>query len=197
MSFRNTTKKPYIPTIAVTPKLWERIGGENWECIGGVHTPDDRPLGATAMLAARFLQRPSEDTELVGKVKELLKETKSIADDCLAKKDGADGRYFEPQVVRALQLVQYLEKRVEIEVNGVALEGVLLYYESRIITEEEHEYMLGIYFQPMIDGLPVIHHTISSRSWFKGSSGVRFVEQAAVDSAGALPSSEGIISDLR
>jgi hypothetical protein len=175
--FCNTTKTPYVPTIKVTADLWKAIGGEVWECTGGVHTLEERPLGATATLAAQFLRCQSEDTETVRTAKKLLEETKSIANNCLDKKNGAHGRYFEPRVVRELQLVQYLGGMVEVEANGATCTGVLLYYKSRHL-KEEHTYKLVIHLQQPIDELTVIHHSISSRSWFGGPSGVKFLERS-------------------
>lgn len=58
-----------------------------------------------------------------------MKETRSIANGCLAKKAGADGRLFELLVVRELQLNQHLGEKVVFELNGETREGRLLCYD--------------------------------------------------------------------
>ncbi|PVI02132.1 hypothetical protein DM02DRAFT_627076 [Periconia macrospinosa] len=174
-AFKITTKEPHRPTIYVSPKLWEAIAGqEDWVYVGGDHAPDERPLGETARLAALFLQRRPDDG-LVEEVRELMKETISIANDCLAKRADAYGRYFEPHVVRELQLVQYLHGKVRTEVNGEACDGILLYYEIQGVADG-YKYKLAIHPEQAIDGLPVIHPTVSSQKWFKGPAGITFLE---------------------
>ncbi|KAF2175344.1 hypothetical protein K469DRAFT_684027 [Zopfia rhizophila CBS 207.26] len=194
LAFRNSTEKPFGPTIEVGSRLWELIGGESWELTSGIHTPEKKPIGATAMLAANYLRFPPNNAEHIERVEELLKETKSIAHNCLAKNDGTYGRYFEPHVVRELQLVKYLDGLVEVYVNGEACQGILLTYtETRIPNEplEEHLYGLTIHLHKPRDGLSVIYHTISSRSWFKGAAEIKLLKEAVVDLTGALASLKG------
>jgi hypothetical protein len=77
--------------------------------------------------------------------------------------DVTNGRYFEPRIVRELCLAQHLEGIVEVQVNGTAHKGILLYYESRDL-DEEYEYKLAIHLQKTTDDLYVIYHNISLRS---------------------------------
>lgn len=174
LCFKNTTAKPYMPTIAVSPSLWELIGGPDWEIACGISTPEKRPLGSTASLAATFLYK-RDNNGADKEVQELLNETRSIAADCLSEIDGSAARFFEPCVVRELQLARYLGGDIIVEMDGEARKGVLLSYDFQKLGDEEYEYTLHIHLENPVDGLPVIQHFVKSREWFQGSCGISFV----------------------
>ncbi|ORY00539.1 hypothetical protein BCR34DRAFT_592531 [Clohesyomyces aquaticus] len=181
-SFKNTTEEPYRPTMALSERLWALIKGPYWETDCGISTPWKRDLCDTARLAAMFLCDPDNKGRCeVPEVEKLLKETTSIADDCLATMErmsmGNPNRcYFTPDVVRHLQLVRSLGGSISVEVGGETRKGVLKSYDIRDLADKENEYMLRIQVEELVDGLPIIDYIVKSREWHQGSYGISFLE---------------------
>ncbi|KAF2728544.1 hypothetical protein EJ04DRAFT_569415 [Polyplosphaeria fusca] len=171
LEFRNITTKAYNPEVYVSPRLWSAISRESWALVG---VSNGRSLGETTRLAIDFLMNAGCDNEqeLIETVESLVKEVQLIAENCLDSPEVGAAR-FEPHVVRELQLVKYLGGTVTVT-REEARRGTLLYYRIHSLGEGEQVYKLAVRTEQPIDGLPIVHFTVSSRDWFQGSGGVKF-----------------------